>query len=210
MRAAAGAVAALGGGCAGLAAAAAGATAGPRGVAAGSAVVVAAQPDTHFGLARQLVQEVTPEAEARIAAATAEVLDILAALSGLAARVERLRASGRQHQHAPTRDIPEDITKWKPGDSFSMPGDLGGEFFETSQEAFFWGQLDLLGLREDLAAAVASLGRDLGDAAATFNAWTRAEELLARLPGPMLDALRSRLAELAAPKSREPRRRGRR
>jgi hypothetical protein len=144
------------------------------------------------------VQDLTAEAETRTAAATAEVLEIVAALSSLAARVEHLRASGRRHELAPSRDLPQDIPNWKPGESFNMPNHLGGEFFETNPEAFFWGELDLQGLREELAAAAAMLARDLGNADPS-NAAGRAEELLARLPLPMLDALRTRLAELAAP-----------
>ncbi|HEX5760818.1 MAG TPA: hypothetical protein VF121_16635 [Thermoanaerobaculia bacterium] len=141
------------------------------------------------------MQAPTPEAKARIAVATAEVHEILAALNSLAARVERFRASGLVHRRIPDRDLPQDIPLCKPGDSFSMPGDLGGEYFETDPEAHFWGELPLPETREALAGAAASLARDLGDAD-PYNAVKRAEELLARLPASMLDALRARLAEL--------------
>jgi hypothetical protein len=132
----------------------------------------------------------------------------MAALGNLAARVERLRARGRQHERVPGRDIPQDIPLWNPGDSLNMPVNLGGEFFETSPEAFFWGELDLEGLRDDLTDAALALGRDLRESD-VFNLWKRAEELLKRLPQPMLDALRARLAELAAaPAPKAKRRRG--
>jgi hypothetical protein len=85
-----------------------------------------------------------------------------------------------------------------------MPANLGGEFFETSPEAFFWGQVDLQELREELVDAAMALGRDLQETGA-FHLWQRVEELLKRLPVPMLDALAVRLAELAAPPSRKPR-----
>ncbi len=165
---------------------------------AAAAVIPDREPNPHAELARQLVQGVTPEVEWRLSIATADILDLIAALGSLAARVERLRAGGRQFKHAPSRDIPKDIPQWEPGNSMNMPGDLGGEFFETSPEAFFWGEVDLEGLRDDLTDAALTLGRDLRDTD-VFNLWKRAEELLKRLPAPMLDALRARLAELAAP-----------
>ncbi len=154
------------------------------------------KPNPHRDLARELVQEPSAEAEARMAAAVAEVHEIIAALHSLAARVERLRASGRQHQRAPSLDIPQDIPKWRPGNSLNMPGNLGGEYFETSGEAHFWGELDLQDVREDVAESAATLTRYLKDAD-PYNAIGRAEELLARLPAAMLDALRARLAKLA-------------
>ncbi len=156
------------------------------------------KPRPHYDLARQLVGELTAEGAARIAEATAEVHDLIAVLNTLAARVERLRSSGQRRERV-TRDMPQDIPKWMPGDGFSLPGGLGGEFFETDPEAFFWGQLDLQGLRERLADAAATLARDLRDADTPFNAWKRAEELLGHLPAPMFKAVRARAAKLAAP-----------
>lgn len=176
---------------------------GARAALRRAAAVLASVPDPkprpHYDLARQLVGELTAEGAARIAAATAEIHDLMAALNSLAARVERLRSSGWHRERAPTRDIPQDIPQWMPGDSFSLPGGLGGEFFETDPEAFFWGQLDLQGVREGLAEAAATLASDLKDADTPYNAWKRAEELLAHLPAPMFDALRTRAAKLAAP-----------
>ena len=168
------------------------------------------KPRPHYDLARQLVGELTAEGAARIAEATAEIHDLMAALNTLAARVERLRSSGRHQERAPTRDIPQDIPKWQPGDSFSLPGALGGEYFETDPEAFFWGQLDLQGVRERLADAAATLASDLQDADTPFNAWKRAEELLGHLPAPMFKAVRTRAAKLAAParKRAKPKARG--
>jgi hypothetical protein len=153
------------------------------------------KPNPIRDLALQLVQEPTPEAEARIAEARAEVHDLIAALNTLAARVERLAARVRQHRSPTNLDIPQDIPAWKPGDSLSMPGDRGGEYFETSPEAFFGGVLGLQEAREELTGIAATLARDLGEAD-PYNAIGRAEELLARLPDAMLDALRARLAEL--------------
>ena len=156
------------------------------------------KPRPHYDLARQLVGELTAEGAARIAAATAEIHDLMAALNSLAARVERLRSSWQRRERT-SRDIPRDIPKWQPGDAFSLPGELGGEYFETDPEAFFWGQLDLQGVREGLAEAAATLASDLKDADTPFNAWKRAEELLGHLPAPMFKAVRARAAKLAAP-----------
>jgi hypothetical protein len=169
-----------------------------RRAAATLASVPDPKPRPHYDLARLLIGELTPEGAARIAEATAEIHDLIAALNTLAARVERLRSSGQRRERA-SLDLPQDIRKWQPGDSLNMPGELGGEFFETDPEVFFWNELDLQGVREGLAEAAATLASDLADADTPYRAWTRAEELLAHLPPPILDALRARVLGLTAP-----------
>lgn len=156
-------------------------------------------PNPHDDLARQLVQALTPEAEARIATATAEVHDLLAALNTVAARVERLRAQAPKPPTA--RDLPQDIPQWTPGDGCNLPPELGGGFFETDPAAHFWEELSLAAVHEELAELAAHLARDL-EAADPCNVVSQARELLSLLPLPMLDAFRARLAELAAPKGR--------
>lgn len=168
--------------------------------AAGAAgVLLARTPNPHDELARRLVQPLTPEAEARIATATAEMHDVVAALNTAAARLERLRA--QRPQLPPSRNLPQDIPQWTPGDGCNLPPECGGEFFETDPVAHFWEELSLAGVHEDLAELAANLARDL-EAADPHNAVTRAGELLSPLPLPMLDAFRARLAELAAPRGR--------
>ncbi|HVF59554.1 MAG TPA: hypothetical protein VNJ70_07070 [Thermoanaerobaculia bacterium] len=157
------------------------------------------KPTPYRDLAQQLVQELTPEGERRISEARAEVHGILSALHIVTASVERLAARGKERERAPSLDIPQDIPKWRPGDSLNMPANLGGEYLETSPEAFFWCYLGLSDVREELEQIAAHLTGYLEDAD-PYNAVTRAEEVLPRLPEAMLKALRVRLAKLKARK----------
>ncbi|MGH6692485.1 MAG: hypothetical protein ACREF4_17595 [Gammaproteobacteria bacterium] len=145
-------------------------------------------------LARRLVMNPSPAGRERMSAAAVEVHEIAAALHALAARVERLARSALSFDR-PGRHLPDGLVDWLPGDSFDLPAEYGGGFVESDPEAFFWGELDLSGLREELSAAAEKLARDL-NGAGLLGTIEHAQDQLERLPLALLDAVEARLAEV--------------